>query len=619
MISREEFEKQWLEEITAGSPSSTEKGNRFAQKILRDWHEIDPDTAEIILCDGCGDGGIDAAVFVKEDMEEGIEGDCWMLVQSKYGSAFAGPDTIALEAQKLFATLEGKREKLSSLSNELVQRLRTYLGNRGPKDKLEYVLATTGKLSVEENEYLRNIKVLGQSKFGENFDVDSVSIETIYNRLVESQSIEQHKLTIPLETTVASSGNILLIGATKLPAIFQFMQDYKAKTGDLDLLYEKNVRKFLGSKRKVNKGIEKTLEAFPERFGLYNNGITIVAEEVRNDGPQQLDLVNPYIVNGCQTTRSIWAVLQRRMNAGGNAPTPAQVDWQSRVDEAVVITKIVVVGTEGEQLLTETTRYTNSQNAVGEKDFIALEKEFRTWAPTFNSRYGVFLEIQRGAWEARRAFQKQNPSTVPLFVESANAFDLLKAYASGWLSEPGIAYGKNPPFAPGGSLFNRIANDPDFGVDSLYAAYQLQKLANGYQFGRGAKIQTRGQTRYLFIMVALDLVKDLLINNRLPFTHKDLSTAVITFSQNGYLKHIGDAAVQVIDDYLTRGNEDSIFIEPEFQKSNDLNAILKSEKLGKGEEFFPRLKTQIALAKKMFRRTAPIAEMCKLLQQNNDA
>jgi AIPR protein len=110
-----------------------------------------------------------------------------------------------------------------------------------------------------------------------------------------------------------------------------------------------------------------------------------------------------------------------------------------------------IVGAEGEELLTETTRFMNSQNAVGEKDFIALEKDFRTWAPIFNGRYGVFLEIQRGAWEARRAYQRQHPLAIPQYGEAANAFELLKAYAAGWLGEPGIASGKNPPFAPGGS------------------------------------------------------------------------------------------------------------------------------------------------------------------------
>ena len=130
--------------------------------MLRDWHEIDSETAEVILCDGAGDGGIDAAVFVKEDAAEGIEGDSWILIQSKYGSAFTGPDTIGIEAQKLFATLEGKRDKLSSLSNELVQRLREVLQTEARR--IRFCVATTTKLSAEEIEYLNNVKTIGQSK-----------------------------------------------------------------------------------------------------------------------------------------------------------------------------------------------------------------------------------------------------------------------------------------------------------------------------------------------------------------------------------------------------------------------------------------------------------------------
>jgi AIPR protein len=609
MISLEDFEQQWLEEIVAGSPSTTQLGHRFAEKILRDWHEIDSATAEVILCDGAGDGGIDAAVFVMEDLQEGIEGDLWILLQSKYGSSYTGVDTITSEAQKLFATLEGKREKLSSLSAELVDRLRNFLKNRGSKDRLDYVLATTKKLTAEEQEYLANIKTLGRAKFGECFDVDSVSVETLYNKVAEEDAFGPAKLSLKLQTTVTSSGDILLIGATKLASIFKFMQDYKAQTGDLDLLYEKNVRKFLGNKRKVNKGIEQTLEKHPERFGLYNNGITIVAEDVKRSGDNEVNLSNPFIVNGCQTTRSIWSVLQRRLNSGGSAPTQEQKDWQSQLDNAVVVTKIVVVGSEGEELLTETTRYTNSQNAVGEKDFIALEKDFRNWAPLFNERYGVFLEIQRGAWEARRAYQRQHPTATPLYVEMANAFELLKAYAAGWLGEPGIAYGKNPPFAPGGTLFSKIVNDSGFGVDALFAAYQMQKMATGYGFGRGAKLPTRGQTRYLFIMVAVDLVKDFLINSSLDYSHASISSAIIKFGDAGLLTEVGESAVQLIDDYLTKGNEDSLFSEPEFQKILDLNAFLKAERLGKSDEFSPRLRMQLALTRRVFRKRAPLDRM----------
>ena len=613
-VTYENFESEWLLDVLDGNPSPRQKGNRFAEKILRDWHDIDDSSAEIILCDGAGDGGIDAAVFSREDANEGLEGNTWMLVQSKFGTSFSGPDTIGIEAQKVFATLEGKRERLASLSQELVTRLRTFLENKGPKDRLEYVLATSGRLSEEELEYLENVKTLGRAKFGECFDVDHVSIETIYNRVVDAEQVSAVGTVVPLATTVASSGDILLIGATTLRNIFKFMQDYKTRTNDLDLLYEKNVRKFLGPKRKVNKGIEHTIDNHPDRFGLYNNGITIVAEEVNVKSPGVFNLVNPYIVNGCQTTKSIWAVLQRRLNSGGSSPSPAQLEWQTKLDKAVVITKIVVVGTAGDELLTETTRYTNSQNAVGEKDFISLEKDFRAWAPAFNSRYGVFLEIQRGAWEARRAFQRQNPLAFPQFSESANAFDLLKTYAAGWLAEPGIAFGKNPPFAPGGTLFTRILKEPTFGVDSLYAAFLLQQLANGYGFGRAAKTQTRGQTRYLFVMIALDLIKDVLVNNQLPFAIDDLSKAVIALNQAKMLEEVGDAAIQVVDDYLTDGNEDCLFSEPEFLKVKDLNAVLKSDKLGKGDEYFPKLKLQVSMAKKIFRRSAVVKAMCATIK-----
>lgn len=134
------------------------------------------------MCDGAGDGGIDAAVFIKADPTEGIDGSTWILIQSKYGTALAGPNTITLEAQKLFGTLEGKRGSLASLSAELVERLKNFLSNKGENDKLEYILATCRKLTVEKADYIDNVRVLGRDKFGDCFDTDSVSVETIYNK-----------------------------------------------------------------------------------------------------------------------------------------------------------------------------------------------------------------------------------------------------------------------------------------------------------------------------------------------------------------------------------------------------------------------------------------------------
>jgi hypothetical protein len=613
MIAFEEFEAQWLEEIEAGTPSTTKKGHRFAQKILRDWLELDSDTAEVIYCDGAGDGGIDAAVFIPRASEEGAEGDAWMLVQGKYGSAFKGADTLFAEAGKVFETLEGKRENLASLAGGVVKRIRQFLSQIGPNDRLEYVVATNRRLSREEYDNLEAIRKIGQEKFGEHFHVDEVSIQKIYNKIAENDGDKVIGLKVPLQTTIASSGGNLHVGATRLRDMFAFMQAYKTGSGDLDMLYDKNVRKFLGHRRRVNKGIEHTIEYCPERFGLYNNGITIVAEAVEARENGYLVLSNPYVVNGCQTTRSIYLVLQQKLNAGGKGNgTPAHQQWLQQLNRAVVVTKIVVVGAEGEELLTETTRYTNSQNAVSDKDFISLEANFRNWAPLFNSRYGVFLEIQRGAWEARKAWQKQNPLAQPQYEASTYAFDLLKIYAAGWLAEPGAALGSNSPFAPGGTWFNKISGLPGFGIEDLYAAYLLQQLADSHKFGRGSERPSRGLTRFLFCTAVVDLVRNILLEQQLPSGYSEISRAIAKLDAAGLLQEVGQEAVGLIDDYFQQGSEDSLFEEPGFH--HEVRVFLMSDRLGKDDQHSPHLKMQMALAKKNFRKNAAIEGIRKTVR-----
>jgi hypothetical protein len=616
VISLDEFEARWLEEIEAGSPSTTQKGNRFAQKILRDWLALDADSVEIIYCDGCGDGGIDAAVFIPHGAEEDAEGDTWMLVQGKYGSAFKGAGTMFEEAGKVFATLDGRRDNFSSLAEGVIKRIRQFLSQMGPKDRLEYVVATNRRLSRSEFDDLEAIKKIGQTKYGIHFHAEDVSIETIYNKLAEGNADSGPQLTVPLKTNIASSGSILFVGATRLADMFAFLQAYKASSGDLDMLYDKNVRKFLGHRRKVNKGIEHTIVNHPERFGLYNNGITIVAEAVRKGAEGEVILTNPYVVNGCQTTRSIYLVLQQKINSGGKGNASAEhQQWLQRLDSAVVVTKIVVVGAEGEELLTQTTRYTNSQNAVSDKDFISLEADFRKWAALFNTRYGVFLEIQRGAWDARKAWQKQNPEAKPQYEDSTYAFDLLKVFAAGWLGEPGAALSSNTPFAPGGSWFNKITDAEDFGISDLYAAYLLTQLADAHKFGRGSEKPSRGLTRFLYYTVVIDLLRDFLLAQQLPHAHADISNAIAKLHDADLLKDIGQVAVDLIDDYLLQGGEDTLFSEPGFQNSHEIRLFLMSDRLSKDDQYSPGLKMQLALAKRGFRRS-PASESIRAALRN---
>jgi len=270
-ISFEDFKEDWLKDVISGNPSTVELGNRFSKKIIMQWLDFNEDNDDIFFCDGSGDGGIDIAYLQRGDASEdnSNEGDTWYLIQSKHGSAFTGTETLLIESQKVLNTLDGKTKKLSSLTSDLVEKLHTFRTSASAKDKLILVFATHDPLTEEQKRALNDIKNMGRARLGSLFDTDAVSIETIYQRVEENLS-QYKKYIVPFTANLVPSGNDLLVGSVKLINLFHFLKNYRNETGDLDLLYEKNVRKFLGSGRRVNAGIAATLKENPERFGLYN-------------------------------------------------------------------------------------------------------------------------------------------------------------------------------------------------------------------------------------------------------------------------------------------------------------------------------------------------------------
>lgn len=612
-VTFDQFRGVWLGDIRAGNPSTTELGHRFAHKILTQWLEVSEGADDPVYCDGAGDGGIDVAYLCRKeaaDADEQAIGDTWYLVQSKYGSAFRGTRTLLEEGQKVIDSLDGRRTRLSSLATGLLERLTTFRQSASERDRIVLVFAAEEPLTEEQKRAMEDVKSMGVGRIGPLFDVDSVSLHTIYKRSQdELAGTDALRVKIALAAGLVASGPNLLVGSTTLVDLYDFLKRYRQSTQDLDQLYEKNVRRFLGSKGKVNKAMQATLRETPEQFGLFNNGITITVADFQKS-EKGYELVEPYVVNGCQTTRTIWEVCRLKLEAGGTGSSPDLTDWRQRLMQGVVVTKVVRVGAHGEKMLEEITRYTNSQNAVKEKDFLTLKNDFRNWARQMAEQYNVFLEVQRGGWESRRAFQKQRPDILPKFECSANAFDLLKVYGAGWLREPGTAFGRNAAFLPNGSIFKRIMDrsEEPFGVDDLFAAYRLQTAADRYGFGRAAAADKPGrrQTRFLFYLVANEVLRDVMTRARIGATPKASTRAWSRLFSAGNEEIVGlllDNAIEVIDEYMNKDVEDSIEKEPVFAAAGrDLNACLKSEALGKDEETSPRLRSLIgAYARAMAR------------------
>jgi len=136
-------------------------------------------------------------------------------------------------------------------------------------------------------------------------------------------------------------------------------------------LFARNVRGYLGSDTSINKEISKTARKRPDLFWFLNNGITIVANHVvkLDSGKQvRMRMVNPQVVNGQQTVRTLWA-------AGHN--------------RARVLVRLIRLeqqnATEGiVGLVGEVVRATNRQNAIKQADLMAndaeqvrIERDFR--------------------------------------------------------------------------------------------------------------------------------------------------------------------------------------------------------------------------------------------------
>ena len=73
-------------------------------------------------------------------------------------------------------------------------------------------------------------------------------------------------------------------------------------------LFARNIRGFMGTSTPVNQGMLATLKKEPARFFYYNNGITILCDEAERKSSKGRDILqvgNPQVINGQQTTRML--------------------------------------------------------------------------------------------------------------------------------------------------------------------------------------------------------------------------------------------------------------------------------------------------------------------------
>ena len=604
----ERFREEWLTDIEEGSPSTLAKGIRFSTKLICQWLDIgeeDDTNEDFFINDGTGDGGIDIAYLSRGEDDNGIssnEGDTWYLFQSKYGTSELN---ILEEGIKIIDTLCGDRSNLSENSKRLVQKIKTFREKSSESDRLELVIATTDPLNENERKELDNIKTIGRKKlrFTGTFDVKEVSVWTIWQQQEHSL---QPDINVDIEGEFIDNDSNLIVGIIPIYNLYTFLDQYRKSTGDLNQIYDENVRLHLG-KNKINKGIENTIYANPSMFGVYNNGITVVVSDHKKIRGKKHQLSNPHIVNGCQTTMTIWNTLDTIYNSGGTGEFDAGVN----LENSCVIAKIVKV--KDKPILREITKFTNSQTGVRDQDFLALEDDFKRWSTEADERYDIFLEIQRGAWDAKKAHDRKTPHSIKPYTSYKGhdyTFELLKVYGAGWLAFPGPAWNKKNLFLPGGEIYERIMSresDNPFGVDDIFAAYILKKLATDNGFGKKShhKVQTRGKTKYVFYFAFIFILSEIFKKHtgRKPQLSV-LTQAIINLNSadnTSAISQLCDVSCEAIDEYMTEDEDLSIFKETNYE--GDFNTFLKSNNLGK-REYSPLLLDLLREMNRVLSRTS---------------
>ena len=159
-------------------------------------------------------------------------------------------------------------------------------------------------------------------------------------------------------------------------------------------LLEGNVRSFLSTTGKVNKGIKNTIENQPTYFFTYNNGIATTAKDVEVVNDKIMKITNLQIINGGQTTASIFFAKYHDKNN--------VVD----LSKVYVPMKLTVVNNEEKYstVIEKISRYSNTQNKVSDADFFSNSK-FHTEFKKYSEK--IYAPVANGQLHATRWFYER--------------------------------------------------------------------------------------------------------------------------------------------------------------------------------------------------------------------
>lgn len=175
-------------------------------------------------------------------------------------------------------------------------------------------------------------------------------------------------------------------GLVEIKEYMNLLLDYE--TQGVKNVFEDNIRDYLGTEgNEVNKNMYNRLMGDSSQlFGILNNGITIVADEIKPVG-EKFTLHNYQIVNGCQTSNVIFEV------------------YEDLVEQNISI-PLKIIATTDEPTKNEIVKSTNSQTGLKPEQLDALNNFHKMLEEYYNSQQTIFKSLQ--LFYERRSNQYRN-------------------------------------------------------------------------------------------------------------------------------------------------------------------------------------------------------------------
>ena len=216
-------------------------------------------------------------------------------------------------------------------------------------------------------------------------------------------------------------------------------------------IFEENVRDFLGMEGDVNREMAETIadSAKQKRFGILNNGITMISPDVRVGG-LEIFIRDFQIVNGCQTSNVLF-------------------DNREKIkDDATIMLKLIE--TSDPAVVDDIVRSTNRQAKVDEDQFLATLDAVKALERFFEAR-GADDEFRLYFERRKNQFSHQED------VKAIRVFDIkeiARCVAAMFIDKPDIA--SRYPNKLTGELKQMVFH-PGY-LEDIYhvAAYTLYRL-----------------------------------------------------------------------------------------------------------------------------------------------